>query len=178
MNKKLIYTLHCPFTDEVHYVGKTTQGMTRPLSHLSNSHSEKIRDWVRDLRVLGSAPLVKVIDNISSVEDLDYKERYWIQYYINKGNLLLNTNIITPLTISKDMDKLLGGEDFSIQRISEFIKRKRKSLRYTQEEFSIKCGVALTVIRKIEQGKSNINLESLLVILKMFGMSIDVHRPK
>tara|TARA_R110000803_G_C11812249_1_gene300852 strand:+ start:98 stop:634 length:537 start_codon:yes stop_codon:yes gene_type:complete len=178
MNTKLIYTLSCPFTDEVHYVGKTTMGMTRPLSHLSNSHSEKIRIWVDELKVLGDKPVVKIIDNISSVEDLDYKERYWIQYYMNKGNLLLNTNIITPLTISANIDELLGSENFGIQRISEFIKKKRRTSGLKQEEFAQKSGIALTVIRKIEQGKSNITLDSLLSILKMFGMSIDVYRPK
>jgi len=32
-----------------------------------------------------------------------------------------------------------------------------------------KAGVALTVIRKIEQGKGNLNLEKTNQVLKMFG---------
>ena len=35
----------------------------------------------------------------------------------------------------------------------------------TQEEFSTKAGVALTVIRKIEQGKENLSLQKVIVII-------------
>ena len=47
-----------------------------------------------------------------------------------------------------------------------------------QSEFSLKAGVALTVIRKIEQGKTNINLDSLLQVLRMFGCTLDVIKEK
>lgn len=39
----------------------------------------------------------------------------------------------------------------------------------TQEEFAERTGVALTVIRKIEQGKTNLNLEKANLVLRMFG---------
>lgn len=39
----------------------------------------------------------------------------------------------------------------------------------TQEEFAAKIGVALTVIRKIEQGKKNLNMDKVNVVLSMFG---------
>jgi len=44
-----------------------------------------------------------------------------------------------------------------MNRISEFLKTTRKQLGLTQEEFSEKAGVALTVIRKMEQGKENLS---------------------
>lgn len=53
--------------------------------------------------------------------------------------------------------------------LSQFIKDKRKEEKLTQEEFADKAGVALTVIRKIEQGKENLNLYSVNQVLKMFG---------
>jgi y4mF family transcriptional regulator len=53
--------------------------------------------------------------------------------------------------------------------IAEFVKTRRKQLRLTQEEFAIKAGVALTVIRKIEQGKDNLSLSKVNQVLKMFG---------
>ena len=34
MNKRLVHALKCPFTNEVHYIEKTTNGMIRPSSHL------------------------------------------------------------------------------------------------------------------------------------------------
>ena len=53
--------------------------------------------------------------------------------------------------------------------ISNFVKTRRKQLKLTQEEFATKAGVALTVIRKIEQGKENLSLSSVNQVLKMFG---------
>jgi y4mF family transcriptional regulator len=53
--------------------------------------------------------------------------------------------------------------------LSEFVKEKRKEANLSQEEFAERAGVALTVIRKIEQGKCNLNLEKVNQVLKMFG---------
>ncbi len=53
--------------------------------------------------------------------------------------------------------------------LSEFVKERRKAVNLTQEEFAERTGVALTVIRKIEQGKTNMNLDKVNLVLKMFG---------
>jgi len=53
--------------------------------------------------------------------------------------------------------------------IAEFVKTRRKQLKLTQEELAMKAGVALTVIRKIEQGKENLSLSKVNQVLKMFG---------
>lgn len=46
---------------------------------------------------------------------------------------------------------------------------KRKEAGLTQEEFADKAGVALTVIRKMEQGKENLSLTKVNQVLMMFG---------
>jgi y4mF family transcriptional regulator len=56
--------------------------------------------------------------------------------------------------------------------ISEFVKKRRKQLKLTQEEFALRAGVALVVIRKIEQGKENLNLSKVNQVLKMFGHTL------
>jgi y4mF family transcriptional regulator len=53
--------------------------------------------------------------------------------------------------------------------VTEFVKSRRKQLKLTQEEFAMRAGVALTVIRKIEQGKENLSLSKVNQVLKMFG---------
>ena len=45
--------------------------------------------------------------------------------------------------------------------LANFVKTKRNEVKLTQEEFAERAGVALTVIRKIEQGKENLNLEKV-----------------
>ena len=56
-----------------------------------------------------------------------------------------------------------------MKSLSQLVKDKRKEEKLTQEEFADRAGVALTVIRKIEQGKKNLNLSSVNQVLKMFG---------
>ena len=59
-----------------------------------------------------------------------------------------------------------------METIADFVKTKRKQANLTQEEFALKAGVALTVIRKIEQGKDNLSLSKVNQVLKMFGHSV------
>jgi len=56
-----------------------------------------------------------------------------------------------------------------MSKLSNFVKTKRKQLDLNQEEFAEKAGVALTVIRKIEQGKKNLSLAKVNQVLNMFG---------
>ena len=53
--------------------------------------------------------------------------------------------------------------------LSELVKNRRKEVHLTQEEFAERAVVALTLIRKIEQGKTNLNLEKVNLVLAMFG---------
>ncbi|KMQ70982.1 helix-turn-helix domain-containing protein [Chryseobacterium koreense] len=56
--------------------------------------------------------------------------------------------------------------------LSNFVKQKRKEANLTQEEFAERAGVALTVIRKIEQGKENLSLAKVNQVLLMFGSKL------
>ena len=56
-----------------------------------------------------------------------------------------------------------------MRNLSDFVKERRKEVNLTQEEFADRAGVALTVIRKIEQGKTNMNLNKVNLVLRMFG---------
>jgi y4mF family transcriptional regulator len=64
---------------------------------------------------------------------------------------------------------LLYANTYKMNPLSEFVKNKRKLLGLTQEEFAEKAGVALTVIRKIEQGKENLSLSKVNQVLSLFG---------
>lgn len=56
-----------------------------------------------------------------------------------------------------------------MNKLAEFVKERRKKVRLTQVEFAERAGVALTVIRKIEQGQTNLNMVKVNLVLKMFG---------
>lgn len=53
--------------------------------------------------------------------------------------------------------------------LAQLVKSKRKAVGLTQEQFAERTGVALTVVRKIEQGKTNLNMEKVNLVLRMFG---------
>ncbi|MBZ9650933.1 type II toxin-antitoxin system Y4mF family antitoxin [Psychroflexus montanilacus] len=56
-----------------------------------------------------------------------------------------------------------------MNQLADFVKERRKQVNLTQEEFADRAGVALTVVRKIEQGKTNLNMEKVNLVLRMFG---------
>lgn len=56
-----------------------------------------------------------------------------------------------------------------MKSLSTFVKERRKEVNLTQEAFAERAGVALTVVRKIEQGKTNMNLDKVNLVLRMFG---------
>lgn len=56
-----------------------------------------------------------------------------------------------------------------MEDLASFLKNRRKSVNLTQEELANRTGVALTVIRKIEQGRTNLNLDKVNLVLSMFG---------
>lgn len=61
---------------------------------------------------------------------------------------------------------------YSMESLAVLVKTKRKEAKLTQEEFAGRTGVALTVIRKIEQGNQNLNLIKVNQVLKMFGHTL------
>lgn len=72
-----------------------------------------------------------------------------------------------------------------MEELAWFVKARRKEVNLTQEEFADRAGVALTVIRKIEQNQTNLNLNKVNQVLKMFGhklvpvslKEIETHEP-
>lgn len=59
-----------------------------------------------------------------------------------------------------------------MSELSSFVKNRRKQFGLTQEDLAEKAGVALTVIRKIEQGKDNLSLSKVNQVLCMFGHTL------
>lgn len=59
-----------------------------------------------------------------------------------------------------------------METLEKFVKGRRKEVNLTQEEFAERTGVALTVIRKIEQGKTNLNMDKVNLVLRMFGHTL------
>ena len=58
--------------------------------------------------------------------------------------------------------------------IAEFVKRERKRVGLTQEEFAIRSGLGLRFIRELEQGKESCRMDKVNQALSMFGSCLGV----
>lgn len=163
---RIIYALKCPFTEDIHHIGMSERGIVRPKQHISKSHSHKIQKWVSDLKLIGSEPVIKIIEHVSDFTNIFEREAFYIRKYLEQGCVLLNKNNTKSIIVNKPKTNK--------NELSSFVKSKRLKTGLTQIEFSEKSGVALTVIRKIEQGKTNINLQSLITVLNMFGHTLSL----
>jgi len=56
-----------------------------------------------------------------------------------------------------------------MNKLSKFVKKKRKSLGLTQEDLSFKAGVGLHFVRDLEQGKESLQMDKVNQILSLFG---------
>lgn len=57
-----------------------------------------------------------------------------------------------------------------MNKIAEFVKRKRKEAGLTQEEFSVRSGLGLRFVRDLEQGKATVRMDKVNTALAMFDM--------
>lgn len=73
-----IYTLICPITSDVKYIGKTIKPLDKRLSeHKSDLRgNNKRKNWIRKLAKIGLQPEIALVEEVDS--DWEFWERYWI----------------------------------------------------------------------------------------------------
>jgi hypothetical protein len=86
----LIYGLRDPRNDVYRYIGKTTVGVSRPLSHLIKSHNKSVNNWVEELSFLGLKPIVDIIEDEIKIDELSTYEKRYISYYSDLHGQLFN----------------------------------------------------------------------------------------
>ena len=58
--------------------------------------------------------------------------------------------------------------------LRQFVKRKRKELKLTQEDLALNAGVGLRFVRDLEQGKKTLRLDKVNDVLSWFGKEVGV----
>ncbi len=56
-----------------------------------------------------------------------------------------------------------------MNNLSQFVKKRRKTLGLTQKDLSFKAGVGLRFVRDLEQGKQSLRMDKVNQVLKLFG---------
>lgn len=91
MKNTYIYVLKCPNTGEVKYVGKANKPRDRYKCHLTNlgTQSRYKQNWIKSLRDKGQKPVLEIIRKVP-IEEWKKWEKYYIEYYRDKGFKLTN----------------------------------------------------------------------------------------
>ena len=92
MKTKFIYSLSCPETKIVKYIGKTNNIEKRLRSHISNnslSASTKKNNWIISLLRKNMIPIIEIVDEVEESK-IDFLEKFYISLFRSWGFDLLN----------------------------------------------------------------------------------------
>ncbi len=159
----IIYGLRDPRNDVYYYIGKSSVGVNRPLTHLIESHSSSIKTWVSELKEKELNPLIDIIEEVNNLDSLAIREKYWIDYYYN-----LNPSLLNVQSLPREIEEIRSektDEEFDklaaiIEKIPEILKRERMIRGIRQEELSELTGMSRSTISLLERG-SNISFDSI-----------------
>ena len=97
--KTSIYTLTCPITNEIKYVGKTKCKLSTRLSYhcaVKVGNITKV-NWIRELKQKGLKPIIEELDLVDDNLS-DFHERFWIHQLKNWGFILYNQFLVKSKT--------------------------------------------------------------------------------
>lgn len=139
------------------YVGMSqTKDLVRPYQH-KMSHNAELKEWYNSLDY---EPIVQILEK--DILDIRTAETKWIKHFEERGHRLFN--------------KVVSGTHFVLSQesasLGSYLKRRRRLTGLTQNQFADRLGIAVTVVRKIEQGKTNFVFDNLIQYAKAFGMDI------
>jgi len=81
-----IYSLIDPDTNEVRYIGKTSNIKRRYYEHTTNIKSNSHKsNWIRKLHTDGKSPILNIIEECN-YGDWELREKYWISQFNNLTN--------------------------------------------------------------------------------------------
>lgn len=134
-----IYTLSCPDTMLVRYVGKTFSPKERFARHVSLESREKSKRalWVNGLIKKGKKPIIDIIDDCDEFNWID-KEVFYIKFYKSIGAKLLNMsnggeqgalNYKFTESQSEKLSKSLKGKPKTKEHIENAIKARIESIK-------------------------------------------------
>lgn len=161
MREVYIYTLSCPITNDIRYIGQSFEPKVRYRRHIFDSRKRKDHksNWIKSLLEKSLKPILNII-HICNESNVDYYEKYYIEEYKK----------LYDLTNSKE-----GGK---VYKMTKEIKDKiRETLKGRKPP--IKAGIAFAEFKsiKIECYKDEILIGTFNSI-KECCEELNLNRPK
>lgn len=169
-----VYALSDPRTNEIRYIGSSTNVYGRYAQHVyayQSSANPVKRGWIKELLDLDMMPTLTIIESNTDEGLIKERENYWIQHCLSEGASLINCVGVPRFYPSKG-DPLswwakLGyprfeeGED-GFPRIGQVVKYYReRSSNYKvrmQKHLAKELGLTLQRIRDIENRDADLNM--------------------
>lgn len=102
---KYIYSLSCPETNDIRYIGKTNNIAKRYNKHIyiSNNPTTYSQCWIKSLILRGIKPIIEIVEECSS-EDVNFNEVFYINLFRSWGFNL--TNLEGGGTLKKEVSDI------------------------------------------------------------------------
>lgn len=133
-----IYKIYCLIDPdgEIRYIGQTRQSLSKRLwAHLNKNKDSDThkRRWLNKLERDGLKPSIKLIEECSSLEELNEREIFYIKKYRDDGYDLTNTS--EGGTGGNHWEnKTKEEQDIIREKLSKSLKGKNKGKKRTEEE--------------------------------------------
>lgn len=142
MREVYIYTLSCPVTNDIRYIGQSFEPKVRYRRHIFDS--KKRRDhksnWIKYLLEKGLKPILNII-HICNESNVDYYEKYYIEMYKSQYDLTNSREGGRPCIFTQEIkDKIrntLKGRKPSINAGIAFAEFKSIKIECYKDEILI-----------------------------------------
>jgi hypothetical protein len=137
--KHYIYGLYDPRDEKIRYVGRTSNLEDRLRQHIydgqGSGRDTKRLLWIKELKVQNLRPIIKVLEEVDG-NDVEEKEKYYINYHISNGANLTNKALITiekprPKNLTDGTNEYISpsqaAREFNVvqRRVYRWIERKQ-----------------------------------------------------
>lgn len=156
-----VYALRQPGTDEIRYIGKSDDPVSRARAHMSDRSSEAMREWMRSIRY---RPVLDILEE-HPTEDLalQAEERLVSEHW--SGRLL---NSFSQAGV-KPGKKRVRFEGFGFR-----LHETRKSKGLTMQQLQEMTGIGQSAISKIERSNSAaVEAATAHLLAKALGVTTD-----
>lgn len=138
-----VYALTDPRTNDIKYVGVTSNMQERLARHLKREDKGKKSDWIQELQELGLQPQMEILEQVSLSDDPFAREQYWIQYCRQEGYTLFNrkpgtesfTKIAKWIQLFEDTGVMPVGWD--LRKMERYINRLYSAERWNAYRSSV-----------------------------------------
>jgi DNA-binding transcriptional regulator YiaG len=167
----LIYAIKNPNTQELLYVGQSSQWLIRPRQHLNHPAANSLlRKKIEEIRQTGVEPIIEILENIQDKQQLTDREKFWISKSLSDGHDLCNFQFAGkhPASTPRRRD----GKTI----LANSIKQIRYNMNMNQDKFAEFNKMSINTLRKIEQGNDRVALRTVLNIIQNCGYVMSFHK--